>query len=200
MVGVEIFHWTAELSVCFNQVDEERKIPGVFALFEFPSMTMSKRPAAAIADSPPPTKVPRTESSSVYTPTPIYELHYPPLDPALAPRPPEFGQPVPLLTFSYSPLHEQCFDNSALRYLGSVPPIGADLKHGYERWVRKPDTKGRLDGLLRALSRKREEAQRVGEDIKVGVCTWRGVMTKYVLHILPYVRRLIVRKDPHGAI
>jgi RAT1-interacting protein len=106
------------------------------------------------------------------------ELSYPPLDPALAPRAPEFGQPVPLLTFSYTPAHEQVFDDRALRFLAPSPPRGADLRHGYARWIRKPDTKGRLDGLLRALSHRRAETR---EEIKVGVCTWRGVMTKYAL-------------------
>jgi RAT1-interacting protein len=57
------------------------------------------------------------------------------------------------------------------------PPLGAQLGHGYDRWIKKPETRGRIDGLLKGLSRARERSGGGGE---VGVVAWRGVMTKYV--------------------
>ncbi|KAF8271140.1 RAI1 like PD-XK nuclease-domain-containing protein [Lactarius quietus] len=55
------------------------------------------------------------------------------------------------------------------------PPPGADLGFGYDRWVRRPEEKGRLDGLLRAIS---EVRKRGTSDSVIGVITWRGIMTK----------------------
>jgi RAT1-interacting protein len=54
------------------------------------------------------------------------------------------------------------------------PPNGADLNYGYANWVKKKESRGRVDGLLRALSRIKADG-RAGE---VGVVCWRGVMTR----------------------
>ena len=83
-----------------------------------------------------------------------------------------FQQPLPLLTFSYTPARELEFTDSALRYYVD-PPRNADLAYGYERWVRRPDEKGRIDALLRAYSKLR-----MYSTAGIGVVSWRGVMTK----------------------
>jgi RAT1-interacting protein len=56
------------------------------------------------------------------------------------------------------------------------PPRDADLGHGYERWIRRPEERGRLDGLLLAIS----EIRKRGADPLISIVSWRGVMTKYV--------------------
>ncbi|KAH9920808.1 RAI1-domain-containing protein [Amylocystis lapponica] len=65
------------------------------------------------------------------------------------------------------------------------PPDGTELRYRYERWVRRPEEKGRLDGLLKAVSRVRPkfDASRgngAGWLRDVGVVSWRGVMTKLI--------------------
>ena len=92
---------------------------------------------------------------------------------------PIYQQPVTLLTFSYTPNRAVEFTDSALRYFVD-PPLGADLSYGYERWVKRPEERGRLDGLLRAWSKVR--AVQNANARNVGVIAWRGVMTKYVFH------------------
>jgi len=63
-----------------------------------------------------------------------------------------------------------------MRYYAKPPP-DADLRHGYERWIRRPEERGRLDGLLRAIS---EIRRRGTGDPVIGIVSWRGVMTKCV--------------------
>lgn len=88
-------------------------------------------------------------------------------------RPPAFGQPQQLACFSYTPERELCFDNSALKYY--VPaPLGADLGYRYEHWIKRPEERGRIDSLLRAIEQKH-----VVEELKKGAfVAWRGVITK----------------------
>ncbi|KAJ3516880.1 hypothetical protein NLJ89_g859 [Agrocybe chaxingu] len=95
-----------------------------------------------------------------------------------------FQQPSQLITFSYTPEHVQEFTDSALRYFVD-PPLGASLSYGYERWNRKPDTRGRIDALLKAVSRVRKDPARPLPEI--GVVSWRGVMTKILT--APYENR-----------
>ena len=88
-----------------------------------------------------------------------------------------FQQPTSLTTFSYNSKRELRFDDSAMRYYVE-PPQGADLRYGYERWVKRPEEKGRLDGLLKAWLKVR-----IGFPdgfMNGGVIAWRGVMTRYV--------------------
>ena len=99
-------------------------------------------------------------------------------------RPVPFQQPTGLLTFSYTPTRVLEFDNSALRYYIDPPP-GADLRYGYERWMKRPEEKSRLDGLLRAVERvmqKADASMGAGSGKTwlrdISVVTWRGVMTK----------------------
>ncbi|KAH9942732.1 RAI1-domain-containing protein [Amylocystis lapponica] len=106
-------------------------------------------------------------------------------------RPVPFQQPSSLLTFSYTPSRTLEFTDSALRYYAQ-PPDGAELRYGYERWVRRPEEKGRLDGLLKAVSRVRAKVDASGGNgagwlRDVGVVSWRGVITK--LLTAPYEER-----------
>ena len=85
-------------------------------------------------------------------------------------------------------------------YVG--PPVGADLGHGYERWNRRPEERGRLDGLLRAIS----EFRRGGTgDPAVNIVSWRGVMTKCVNPLSLIYRALLrsalsARENPDGTL
>ncbi|KAF8522382.1 RAI1 like PD-XK nuclease-domain-containing protein [Gautieria morchelliformis] len=98
-------------------------------------------------------------------------------------RPPPFQQPHQLLSFSYTSLPAPDdarqrvrtleWNNSSMRYLVPPPP-SADLAYGYERWIKRPEERGRLDGLLEACLRKECEAERA----RASVVTWRGVVTK----------------------
>ncbi|ELU41013.1 rai1 [Rhizoctonia solani AG-1 IA] len=63
---------------------------------------------------------------------------------------PAIGQPQQLTCFSYTPNRELRFDSSALKYY--VPaPINADLGYRYEHWTKRPEERGRIDSLLRAI-------------------------------------------------
>ena len=111
---------------------------------------------------------------------PIRKLSYPPQDKPAAPVP--FQQPSQLLSFSYTPSRELEFTNSALRYY-VPPPIGADLRYGYERWIKRREEKGRLDGLLQAAARYRTAMNTSGASgdawlRDMSVMSWRGVITK----------------------
>ncbi|PSS32057.1 hypothetical protein PHLCEN_2v2164 [Hermanssonia centrifuga] len=108
------------------------------------------------------------------------KLRYPSKDKQTSAVP--FQQPSQLLTFSYSASRELEFTNSALRSYVD-PPIGADLRYGYDRWVKRPEERGRLDGLLKAISRYRSEMDESGGSgtswlKSIAVVSWRGVMTK----------------------
>lgn len=118
-------------------------------------------------DAQPPTNLRR-----LHSPSPPHTLPYTPATTAATPTPP-FQQPLPLLTFSYTPARTLEFTDSALRSFVD-PPAHADLNYGVERWVRRPEERGRVDGLVEAWGRMRD---RGGE---VGVVCWRGVLTKYV--------------------
>jgi RAT1-interacting protein len=92
-------------------------------------------------------------------------------------KPPPFQQPSSLLTFSYTPDHVLEFTDSAMRYFVNPPPR-ADLRHGYERWIRNSDERGRLDNLLRAYSQVLSNPPTSSGNISAGVISWRGIMTK----------------------
>jgi len=105
--------------------------------------------------------------------TPSVTLVYPSLTQP-SPRVVPFQRPRSLISFSYNKDRELEFSDAAMRYYIDPPP-GADLGHGYDRWVRRPEEKGRLDGLLRAIS---EIRRRATSDPVIGVISWRGIMTK----------------------
>ncbi|KAJ6507959.1 RAI1-domain-containing protein [Mycena vitilis] len=111
-------------------------------------------------------------------------LDYPTLPAAPGPSP-AFQQPTQIISFSYTPARELEFTDSALRFLAAPPPR-AQLAHGYDRWVRRPEKRPRIDGLLRALSAaraKRHPALASG----VGAVAWRGVLTRILT--APYEER-----------
>lgn len=89
-----------------------------------------------------------------------------------------FQQPTQIISFSYTPSRALEFTDSALRYFVDPPP-GAKLSHAYERWVKRPEERGRIDGLVKAFSKARK-GDAVVSLRDVGVVAWRGVMTKYV--------------------
>ncbi|KAG5636955.1 hypothetical protein H0H81_006303 [Sphagnurus paluster] len=93
-----------------------------------------------------------------------------------ASKPTPFQQPTQILSFSYTPSRTLEFSDSALRYFVE-PPLGANLGYGYEQWIRKPDERGRIDGLLQAFSKAKGLPGVALHD--VGVVAWRGVMTRY---------------------
>src|SRR5258708_32511008 len=94
--------------------------------------------------------------------------------PSLAPSaPPLFQRPKPLLTYSNDANHEQEFTNSAMNYFANPPPH-ADLNYGYERWVKRPETRTRLDSLLNCLGRV--ETRKLTH--MASIIAWRGVITK----------------------
>jgi RAT1-interacting protein len=127
--------------------------------------------------SQPPTKIPRFHSP------PSPEPHkFPYISVSPTPTPP-FQQPLPLLTFSYTPSHILEFTDSALRYFVN-PPQGADLNYGVERWIKRPEERGRVDGLLKAWSKVRGKGKEGAGLGEVGVIAWRGVITKYVSCVL----------------
>lgn len=111
-------------------------------------------------------------------------LAYPPTKSSQPARAVPFQQPTGLLTFSYTPKRVLEFDDSALRYYIDPPP-GADLRYGYDRWIKRPEERTRLDGLLRAVERVMHKADTnmgAGSGRKwlrdIALVTWRGVMTK----------------------
>ncbi|EJF63130.1 RAI1-domain-containing protein [Dichomitus squalens LYAD-421 SS1] len=85
------------------------------------------------------------------------------------------------------------FGDSALRYYIDPPP-GADLRYGYERWVKRPEERARLDTLLKAIERVLQNSDTnmgPGSGKKwlrdIALVTWRGVMTKILT--APYEER-----------
>ena len=110
----------------------------------------------------------------------LFRLQYPSTDRPAAPVP--FQQPSQLLSFSYTPARVLEFNDSALRYYVHPPPA-ADLRYGYERWVKRPEERGRLDGLLKAIAKFRSRLDASGSSgdawlRDMSVVSWRGVMTK----------------------
>ncbi|KAJ6513060.1 RAI1-domain-containing protein [Mycena sanguinolenta] len=142
---------------------------------------MSKRNLTELLDGDPDNERPSTKQRR-RSPSPpqAYALAYPAAGTA-----PAFQQPTQIISFSYTPARELEFTDSALRFLASPPPR-AQLTHGYDSWVRRPETRPRVDGLLRALSAaraKRHPALANG----VGAVGWRGVLTRILT--APYEER-----------
>lgn len=131
------------------------------------SATM-KRTSSALAP-PPKRHQPALERSTS-------SLALPPLTPPT--RPPPFQQPQRVLTFSYDAVHILYFNDRSKRYYVDPPP-GADLNHRYDKWVRRPDERGRLDALLRAIEHTKDRPQ-----LASGAVCWRGVMTKSAFRLL----------------
>ena len=83
-------------------------------------------------------------------------------------------RPRQVAHFSYDDNHEYQADESGISYY-VPPPMGADLKEGFETFKHYEDKEDpHLDSLLRALV----EEQPAKSEIKVDFMTWRGMMTK----------------------
>ncbi|THH03676.1 hypothetical protein EW146_g10366 [Bondarzewia mesenterica] len=150
-------------------------------------MTSVKRSVSTVLEGEDPSDQQRTELhfSSPHPPPLADRLSYPPISQPSARQIP-FQQPLPLLTFSYTPAHELEFTDAAMRYYVG-PPRDADLEHGYNRWVHRVEDKGRIDSLLRAYSKVRKQNEAGMANVDVGVVGWRGVMTKILT--APYEER-----------
>ncbi|KAL0574768.1 decapping endonuclease targeting mRNA [Marasmius crinis-equi] len=67
---------------------------------------------------------------------------------------------------------------------GQIGNAGVDLNYGYERWIRRPEERGRLDSLLKAVDKVcfREGSDGIQEGKMrlrdISIVAWRGVMTK----------------------
>jgi RAT1-interacting protein len=131
---------------------------------------------------------PGSPSSPRRSPSPKRTKIDPTLDYPDTSRPPSrsipFQQPTQIISFSYTSTRTLEFTNSALRYLVDPPP-GAKLGYGYERWARKPERRGRIDGLLQAFSKARSGGASASlRDVEV--VAWRGVMTRCAVSIYHY--------------
>ena len=127
-------------------------------------------------------------------------LPYPSLSQS-ASRTVPFQRPLPLISFSYNKDRELEFSDAAMRYYVDPPP-GAYLGYGHERWIRRPEEKGRLDGLLRAISEIRKRG--TGDPV-ISIVSWRGVMTKCVPSTVLIHRALLrsalsARENPDGTL
>ncbi|KAF7424472.1 decapping endonuclease targeting mRNA [Pleurotus ostreatus] len=115
---------------------------------------------------------------------PVLELSYSVKDAKRSVNAVPFQLPTQLISFSYTPDRVLEFNDSAMRYFVD-PPRGAQLSYGYDRWVRRPEERGRIDSLLKAWQKfGTEHPGALGE---VGVVSWRGVMTKILT--APYEER-----------
>lgn len=85
-------------------------------------------------------------------------------------------RPREVAHFSYDDNHEYREDESGISYY-IPPPMGADLKEGFETFRHYEDEEDpHLDSLLKALlSKQRREGS---EKIQGDFVTWRGMMTK----------------------
>ncbi|KAI5892903.1 RAI1-domain-containing protein [Schizophyllum commune H4-8] len=138
-------------------------------------LNLGKRTSPEEGLDEPANKTRRLPTSGATQPPPGPEVHLAFPDPSkLAGRSPAFQQPSPLVSFSYTPARVLEFTNSALKYYIPPPRSGLRLDYGYERWVRRPEERGRLDGLLKAYARVLER----GAAGQIGIVSWRGVMTK----------------------
>ncbi|KIK55131.1 hypothetical protein GYMLUDRAFT_48077 [Collybiopsis luxurians FD-317 M1] len=155
---------------------------------------MSKRTISEVIDGTTPTEDAHTEIKRRLDSTATNSkaisrgpklLSYPSL--ATQSSPPQsvpFQQPTPLISFSYTPEHILQFDESSLKYYHPPPP-NAQLGYGYERWIRRPEERSRIDSLLEAVDRV-TDPEGTGKDGRqrkldlgdVGVVAWRGVVTR----------------------
>ncbi|KAG6894849.1 hypothetical protein C0992_004324 [Termitomyces sp. T32_za158] len=146
------------------------------------SQRLAEQSTSASDEPSPRPKHPRLEDTYPH-PDPERFLQYPDISKHSNKQTP-FQQPTQLISFSYNSSHTLEFNDSSLRYYVDPPP-GAKLNYGYEHWIRKPDGRARIDGLLQAFSKAREISNVPLHD--VGVVAWRGVITRILTS--PYEER-----------
>ncbi|KAJ3739234.1 RAI1-domain-containing protein [Lentinula detonsa] len=152
----------------------KRKISSAQELTEG-TPSKSKRRLDAYSDSPTTSPVPITKQTMLAQ---IGFLPYSSVTPqTFLSKSIPFQQPMPLTSFSYTADHIQQFNDSALRYFRPPPP-NAHLGYGYERWIRRPEERSRIDSLLRAVDRITDGQRKKMNLEDVGVVAWRGVITR----------------------
>lgn len=86
-------------------------------------------------------------------------------------------RPREVAHFSYDDHHDYRDDESSINYY-IPPPMGADLKEGFDTFKHYEDKEDpHLDSLLRALVNQEKKSVK-GTAIKADFMTWRGMMTK----------------------
>ena len=86
-------------------------------------------------------------------------------------------RPREVAHFSYNDSHEYRDDESSINYY-VPPPMGADLKEGFDTFKHYEDKEDpHLDSLLKALMHK-EGGDASAPKIRADFVTWRGMMTK----------------------
>lgn len=60
------------------------------------------------------------------------------------------------------------------------PPVNVQLGYGYEKWIRRPEERGRVDSLVMAVEKvtSTDSPSRKMNLRDVGVVAWRGVVTR----------------------
>lgn len=129
--------------------------------------------------TPKPTPQPAFSEMSQSTPTHTSEVQRFPIQPLnrFQGASASIKRPREVAHFSYDDNHEYRDDESSISYY-VPPPMGADLKEGFETFRHYEDIEDpHLDSLLKALIHK-EGKDATGEAIKADFVTWRGMMTK----------------------
>jgi RAT1-interacting protein len=86
-------------------------------------------------------------------------------------------RPQEVAHFSFDDNHKYVYDDSGINYY-VPPPIGADLKEGFNTFKHHEDKEdAHLDALLKALVDKEKKDGDVAR-AKADFVTWRGMMTK----------------------
>lgn len=133
-----------------------------------------------VAESTPqPTPLPIQSVTSQSTPTNASEVRRFPIQPLdrFQGASASIKRPREVAHFSYDDNHEYRDDESSVNYY-VAPPMGADLKEGFDTFRHYEDREDpHLDSLLKALVHK--ESKSAGcTKIKTDFVTWRGMMTK----------------------
>ena len=178
--------WRADVNVRMDVVDRE-VASGSVARSSKMRLDLASTLTFRILMSPTKRKLDDVENDHAAEPTPkklileqhddprtrLGEMKYPRVDSKNAIQAPPFQYPFQLVSFSYTPERVLEFNNKALKYYID-PPIGADLTYRIDNWIRRPEDRGRLDGLLKACL----QDQVTPELRRATVVSWRGVMTK----------------------
>jgi RAT1-interacting protein len=134
-----------------------------------PQPTPSMRPD--VPAKPAPSQLPRPESQSQ-----VHRFHVQPLD-RFKGASASIKRPREVAHFSFDDNHEYVADDSGINYY-IPPPMGADLKEGFETFRHHEDkVDAHLDALLRGLVDKEKKDGEVTR-VKADFVTWRGMMTK----------------------
>ncbi|KAI4941418.1 hypothetical protein J4E86_010450 [Alternaria arbusti] len=119
------------------------------------------------------TDMPTAKSAAPGPDTPVHRFSIQPVN-RFRGASAKIKRPREVAHFSYDDNHEYQHDESGINYY-IPPPMGADLKDGFETFKHYEDKEDpHLDSLLRALM----EDKTGKEEVKADFMTWRGMMTK----------------------